>query len=62
MSAMAVTVTLDDQLCRQIDEAVARGNRSALFLDRPNIAAAAAWHASLTGDDAAVLAAFDAEW
>jgi metal-responsive CopG/Arc/MetJ family transcriptional regulator len=69
MSAMAISITLDDQLCRQIDEAVAGGNRSAFiaraireYLDRRNIAAAAAWHTSLTGEDAAALAAFDAEW
>ena len=30
--------------------------------DRRAIAAARAWHASLTGDDAAALAAFDADW
>jgi predicted transcriptional regulator len=69
LAALAISITLDDQLCRQTDEAVAGGNRSAFiaratreYLDRRNIAAAAAWHASLTGDDAEALAAFDAQW
>ncbi|WP_281179784.1 hypothetical protein [Actinoplanes subtropicus] len=32
------------------------------YLGRKRIAAAAAWHASLTGDDAAALEAFDPQW
>jgi metal-responsive CopG/Arc/MetJ family transcriptional regulator len=66
---MSISITLDDDLGRDLNEAVAGGNRSALiaeaireYLDRRNIAAAAAWHASLEGDDAAALADFDAEW
>jgi predicted transcriptional regulator len=65
--AASITITLDDELGRDLTAAVAGGNRSALvaeairdFLDRRRVAAAAAWHASLTGDDAAVLADFDA--
>ena len=30
--------------------------------DHSAVAAAASWHASLTGEDAAALAAFDAAW
>lgn len=66
---MSISVTLDDDLGRDLNAAVAGGNRSAVvaeaireYLDRRNIAAAAAWHASLTGDDAGALADFDAAW
>jgi metal-responsive CopG/Arc/MetJ family transcriptional regulator len=66
---MSISVTLDDDLGRDLNAAVAGGNRSAIvaeaireYLDRRNIAAAAAWHASLEGEDAAALAAFEAEW
>ena len=66
---ITLSITMDDDLGRDLNAAVAGGNRSAFiaeaireFLDRRNIAAAAAWHASLTGDDAAALADFDAAW
>jgi predicted transcriptional regulator len=71
VSGMTVTVsiTVDDDLGRDLNVAVAGGNRSAIvataireYLDRRNIAAAAVWHASLTGDDAAALAEFDESW
>ena len=65
----SISITLDDDLAQALTEAVAGGNRSALvaeairdYLDRRNVAAAAAWHASLTGEDAAALADFDATW
>ena len=64
-----ISVTLDDDLGRDLDEAVAGGNRSALVaaairehLDRQRVQAAAAWHASLTGADAEALDAFDGAW
>ncbi len=69
--AMTVTlsITVDDDLGRDLNAAVAGGNRSALvaeaireYLDRRNIAAAAAWHASLEGADAAALVEFDSSW
>jgi predicted transcriptional regulator len=66
---MTLSITVDDDLGRDLNAAVAGGNRSALvaqairdYLDRRNIAAAAAWHASLEGADAAALAEFDAAW
>ena len=66
---MTLSITVDDDLGRDLAEAVAGGNRSALiaaaireYLDRRNIAAAAAWHASLSGEDAQALADFDARW
>ena len=66
---VTLSITVDDDLGRDLSTAVAGGNRSAVvataireYLDRRNIAAAAAWHASLTGDDAANLAEFDATW
>lgn len=65
----SISITLDDELGRDLNAAVAGGNRSAVvadaireYLDRRSIAAAAAWHASLAGDDAAALADFDAAW
>ncbi|WP_117208485.1 ribbon-helix-helix domain-containing protein [Allorhizocola rhizosphaerae] len=67
--AVTVSITMDEDLCRDLNDAVAGGNRSAIisqavreYLDRRNIAAAAAWHASLAADDAAKLARFDATW
>jgi predicted transcriptional regulator len=69
--AMTVTlsITVDDDLGRDLNAAVAGGNRSAVvaaaireYLDRRNVAAAAAWHASLEGADAAALAEFDETW
>ena len=64
-----LSITIDDELGRDLASAVDGGNRSAVvaaaireYLDRRNIAAATAWHASLEGDDAAALAEFDANW
>jgi predicted transcriptional regulator len=71
IAGMTVTlsITVDDDLGRDLAIAVAGGNRSAVvataireYLDRRSIAAAAEWHASLTGEDAAALAEFDAIW
>jgi predicted transcriptional regulator len=66
---VTVSITLDDDLCRDLNEAVSGGNRSGFIaqairehLDRRDIAAAAAWHASLDGDDAAALKTFDSQW
>jgi Arc/MetJ-type ribon-helix-helix transcriptional regulator len=66
---MSISITLDDELGDELNTAVAGGNRSAVvaeaireYLDRRAIAAAAAWHASLTGDDAAAFAEFNAAW
>jgi hypothetical protein len=66
---MTLSITIDDDLGRDLTVAVDGGNRSAVvaaaireYLDRRNIAAATAWHASLDGDDAAALAEFDASW
>ena len=65
----AISITLDDDLAQALNSAVGGGNRSALvsdaireYLDRRNIAAAKSWHASLEGDDAALLADVDATW
>lgn len=62
----SISITLDDDLGEELNAAVAGSNRSAFvaeaireYLDRRAIAAAAAWHASLTGDDAASFAEFD---
>ena len=66
---MTLSITIDDDLGRDLASVVDGGNRSAVvaaaireYLDRRNIAAAAAWHASLEGEDAAALAEFDATW
>jgi predicted transcriptional regulator len=68
---VTLSITVDDELDRDLSAAVAGAgeDRSVVvataireYLDRRNIAAAAAWHASLTGDDAATLAEFDAAW
>jgi predicted transcriptional regulator len=66
---MTLSITIDDDLGRDLAALVDGGNRSAVvamaireYLDRRNIAAAATWHASLSGEDAAVLAEFDASW
>ena len=66
---ISISVTLDDDLGEELNAAVAGGNRSALvaeairdYLDRRTVAAAAAWHASLSGDDAAAFEEFNAEW
>lgn len=65
----SISITLDDELAHALEAAVAGGNRSAVvaeaireYLDRRAIAAAQAWHASLSGDDAAALRAFDDAW
>jgi predicted transcriptional regulator len=66
---VTLSVTIDDDLGRDLATAVDDGNRSAVvaeaireYLDRRNLTAAAAWHASLEGTDAAMLAEFDAAW
>ncbi len=66
---MTLSITVDDDLGRDLAAAVVGGNRSAFvaaaireYLDRRDIAAAAVWHASLSDQDAAALADFDAEW
>ena len=53
----------------ELNAAVAGSNRSAFvaeavrdYLDRRAVSAAADWHASLTGEDAAVFAEFSAAW
>jgi hypothetical protein len=53
--AATLSITWDDDLGRDPNDAAARE-----CLDRRNIAAAAAWPASLTGEDAVALAEFDA--
>jgi metal-responsive CopG/Arc/MetJ family transcriptional regulator len=66
---MSISITLDDELGAELNAAVAGGNRSSIvaeaireYLDRRAVEAAAAWHASLTGDDAAAFAEFNAAW
>jgi metal-responsive CopG/Arc/MetJ family transcriptional regulator len=66
---LSISITLDDELGDELNAAVAGSNRSAFvaeaireYLDRRAVAAAAAWHASLEGDDAAVFADFNAAW
>ncbi len=66
---VSISITLDDELGAELNAAVAGNNRSALvaeavreYLDRRAIAAATAWHASLSGEDAAVFADFNAAW
>jgi len=66
---MIISVALDDELGTDLNAAVGGGNRSALvaeaireYLDRRAAAAASAWHASLTGEDAAAFADFNAAW
>jgi len=66
---VSISITLDDELGEELNAAVAGRNRSALvaeaireYLDRRAVSAAAAWHASLDGDDAAVFAEFNAAW
>jgi hypothetical protein len=66
---VSISITLDDELGDDLNAATAGGNRSALvavaireYLDRQAVEAAAAWHASLTGEDAAAFAAFNAAW
>lgn len=66
---MSPTLFLDDELGDDLNVAVAGGNRSALvaeaireYLDRRAAAAASAWHASLTGEDADVYKELNAAW
>ncbi|MFY1673583.1 ribbon-helix-helix domain-containing protein [Plantactinospora sp. WMMB334] len=66
---VSISITLDDDLGAELNTAVGGGNQSAVvaeaireYLDRRAVAAAAVWHASLTGDDAAAFAEFNAEW
>ncbi|HET8658496.1 MAG TPA: ribbon-helix-helix domain-containing protein [Micromonosporaceae bacterium] len=66
---VSISITLDDELSADLNAAVDGGNRSALvaeaireYLDRRAVAAATAWHASLTGEDAAAFADFNAAW
>lgn len=66
---VSISITLDDELGEELNAAVAGSNRSAFVaeairghLDRRAVAAAAAWHASLDGEDAAVFADFNAAW
>jgi metal-responsive CopG/Arc/MetJ family transcriptional regulator len=65
---VSISITLDDELGEELNGAVAGANRSAFvaeaireYLDRRAIAAAA-WHASLDGEDAAVFAEFNDAW
>ena len=65
--AVSISITLDDDLGADLNAATAGGNRSALvaaaireYLDRQAIEAAAAWHVSLTGEDAAAYSEFNA--
>jgi predicted transcriptional regulator len=66
---MSISVTLDDELGAALNAAAAGGNRSSVvaeaireYLDRKAVAAAAVWHASLEGEDAAAFAEFNAAW
>lgn len=66
---VSISITLDDELGDQLNAAVAGSNRSAFvaeairdYLDRRAVSAAADWHASLTGADAATFAEFNAAW
>ncbi|GIM95250.1 CopG family ribbon-helix-helix protein [Paractinoplanes toevensis] len=66
---VSISITLDDDLGEELNAAVAGANRSAFvaeaireYLDTRAVAAAAAWHASLTGPDAEAFTEFNAEW
>jgi metal-responsive CopG/Arc/MetJ family transcriptional regulator len=66
---VSISITLDDELGEELNTAVAGSNRSAFvaaalrdYLDRRAVAAAAEWHASLTGEDAATFAEFNDAW
>ncbi len=66
---VSISITIDDDLGDELNAVVGGGNRSALvaaaigeYLDRRPVDAAAAWHASLTGEDAAAFADFDRAW
>jgi Arc/MetJ family transcription regulator len=65
----SISITLDDDLSAELNAAVAGSNRSGFvaaairdYLDRRAVESATAWHASLSGEDAAVFADFNAEW
>ncbi|MEV6346240.1 ribbon-helix-helix domain-containing protein [Actinoplanes sp. NPDC051851] len=65
--AVCISITLDDELAAELDVAAAEGSRSAFVADavREHLARLAvddaiAWHASLTGADAADFADFNA--
>jgi metal-responsive CopG/Arc/MetJ family transcriptional regulator len=69
MTTSTIAVTLDRHLRADLDRELQGGNRSAAvseaiaqWLDRRRVAAAAQWHASLTGDDAAAFVDFDSQW
>ncbi|MFG2039438.1 hypothetical protein [Dactylosporangium sp. NPDC048998] len=65
---MSISITLDDELGAALNAVVAGGSRSVVaeaireYLDRKAVATAAAWHASLEGEDAAAFAEFNAAW
>jgi metal-responsive CopG/Arc/MetJ family transcriptional regulator len=66
---VSISITLDDDLGDELNEAVAGSNRSALvaqaireYLDRRAVEAANAWRATLEGEAAAVFAEFNAAW
>jgi len=66
---VSISITFDDELGEELNAAVAGSNRSAFvaeaireYLDRRAVAAAADWHASLTGEDAATFAEFNDAW
>ncbi|GIF26882.1 metal-responsive CopG/Arc/MetJ family transcriptional regulator [Actinoplanes tereljensis] len=66
---VSISITLDDDLGEELNAAVAGSNRSAFvaeaireYLDTRAVAAASAWHASLTGPDAEAFAEFNGEW
>ncbi len=66
---VSISITLDDDLGDDLDAAAADGNRSDLvaaaireYLDRQAVGKAAAWPASLTLEDAAAFADFNAAW
>jgi predicted transcriptional regulator len=66
---VSISITLDDDLGADLNEASAGGNRSALvaeaireYLDRRAVEAARAWHASLRDEDAAAFQEFNSTW
>jgi predicted transcriptional regulator len=66
---VSISITLDDELGEALNAAVADGNRSVFvakairdYLDRRAVSAAADWHNSLTGEDAAVFAKLNTAW
>ena len=66
---VSISITIDDDLGDELNAVVGGGNQSAVvataireYLDRRAVEAAAAWHASLTGEDAAAFADFNRAW